>query len=339
MIISVKTRDGEYPIIIEKGALNRAGEVFKLDRRCFIVTDDGVPEQYVKTLAAQCKESVVFKIKAGEESKTLDSFSAGLKMMLEYGFTRSDCVAAVGGGVVGDLAGFIASAFMRGVDFYNVPTTVLAQVDSSVGGKTAVNFEGSKNMIGAFYPPRAVLIDPETLKTLPQRQISNGLAEAVKMAACMDEKLFSLIENGDVYKNLEEIIAGSVMIKKHVVEQDERERGLRRLLNFGHTLAHAIEAESIRGGKTLYHGECVAIGMLPLSSEKARARLVPVLKKLSLPTELDIDAEKILDATLHDKKKNGENITLVRLKDIGKYEFDTVPFDEWEHEVKGWFEK
>lgn len=339
MIISVKTRDGEYPIIIEKGALSRAGEFFKLDRRCFIVTDDGVPEQYVKTIFAQCKESIIFSIRAGEKSKSLDSFSAGLKMMLEHGFTRSDCVVAVGGGVVGDLAGFIASAFMRGVDFYNVPTTVLSQVDSSVGGKTAVNFEGYKNMIGAFYPPRAVLIDAETLKTLPERQISNGLAEAVKMAACMDEALFSLMEKADLKENLEKIISGSVSIKKRVVEQDEREKGLRRVLNFGHTLAHAIETESIRTGKPLYHGECVAIGMTRLSSESAKTRLLPVLKKLSLPTELNIDAEKIIDATSHDKKKEGEKITLVRLKDIGKYEFDTVTFDEWKHEVKGWFEK
>ena len=339
MIISVKTRDGEYPVITERGALRRAGKLLGLDRNCFIVTDDGVPEKYLDILQSQCKKSVVFKIAAGENSKTLESFSAGLKTLLENGFTRSDCVIALGGGVVGDLAGFIASAFLRGIDFYNVPTTVLSEVDSSVGGKTAVNLDGYKNMIGAFYPPKAVLIDVETLKTLPERQISNGLAESVKMAACMDKALFEFMEKNDAYENIEKIIEGSIKIKKYVVENDEREAGLRRVLNFGHTLAHAIESESIRRGNALYHGECVAVGMLPLASEKAKKRLVPLLEKLGLPTKFDIDAKTVLDATCHDKKRAGDKITLVRLTDIGEYEFDTVMYSEWEEEVKGWYKK
>ena len=339
MIISVKTRDGKYPIKIANGSLSSAGDFFRLDRKCLIVTDDGVPEKYLNILERQCKKSVIFKIAAGESSKTLDSFSAGLKLLIDGGFTRSDCVIALGGGVVGDLAGFIASAFLRGIDFYNIPTTVLSQVDSSVGGKTAVNFEGYKNMVGAFYPPKAVLIDPDTLTTLPKRQISNGLAESVKMAACMDKELFEFIEKNDAYENIEKIIEASIKIKKYVVEHDEREKGLRRVLNFGHTVAHAVESESIKRGTLLYHGECVAIGMIPLSSEKAKKRLIPVLEKLGLPTEIDVDVETVLDATFHDKKKSGDTITVVRLKDIGEYEFDTVMYPEWEKEVKGWYKK
>ena len=339
MTISVKTRDGAYRVITERGALSRAGEFLRLDRKCFIVTDDGVPEKYLNILKSQCEQSVVFRIAAGENSKTLESFSAGLKLLLDGGFTRSDCVIALGGGVVGDLAGFIASVFLRGIYFYNIPTTVLSQVDSSVGGKTAVNFDGYKNMIGAFYPPSAVLIDVDTLDTLPARQISNGLAESVKMAACMDKALFEFIEKNDVHENIEKIIEDSIKIKKYVVETDERENGLRRVLNFGHTLAHAIESESIRRGAGLYHGECVAIGMIPLSSEKAQKRLIPVLEKLGLPTKFDVDAETLLDATFHDKKRSGDRITLVRLKDIGEYEFDTVMYSEWEKEVKGWYNK
>lgn len=335
MIISVSTRDGEYPIYLERGGLEKAAEVFKLDRKCMIVTDDGIPSEYVKTLEKQCKEASVFVIPQGEGSKSLSSFEAILGKMLSSGFTRSDCVVALGGGVVGDLAGFVASAFLRGVDFYNIPTTVLSQVDSSIGGKVAVNFMGLKNMVGAFYPPKAVLIDSETLKTLPPRQIASGLAESVKMAATFDEEFFRLLEEKDPLEEIDLVIEKSLLVKKAVVEKDEREAGLRKVLNFGHTLAHAIESESHKKGEPFTHGESVALGMIPMCAPEERGRLVAVLQKIGLPTKWEGDPSVLTEAMRHDKKMSGEFISVVRVDQIGSFRLDKIPFSMFEEEVKG----
>ena len=180
MIIRMDLGENGYDIVVERNALNKIGEYINLNRRVLIVTDDGVPKTYAETVAKQCKTAVVCSVKSGEESKSLETFGALLKSMLDNGFSRKDCVVAVGGGVVGDLAGFVSSAYMRGVDFYNIPTTLLSQIDSSIGGKTAINFGGVKNIVGAFYQPKKVVIDAQLLKTLEPRQLSNGLAEAVK---------------------------------------------------------------------------------------------------------------------------------------------------------------
>ena len=252
--------------------------------------------------------------------------------MVKNGFTRSDCVVAVGGGVVGDMAGFAAASYMRGIDFYNIPTTVLSQVDSSVGGKVAIDFEGYKNLVGAFYPPKAVIIDSDTLKTLPERQISNGLAESVKMSLTSDKELFRIFEEEDIKSNIDTVIERSLKIKREVVEKDEKEGGLRKILNFGHTLAHAIESENDM--QNLYHGECVALGMIPMCSSAVRGRLIPVLKKLNLPTSNDFDTEKIISAMRHDKKLMGDDITVIFVPEVGKYEMREMPFDTFAKEIK-----
>ena len=324
MIIPVKTSSGGYNIVLERGTISKLKEYLKLERKVLIVTDSGVPECYAKTVAEQCKEPFIVTIQEGEASKCFESFKFLLAKMVEYGFTRSDCVTAVGGGVVGDLAGFVAASFMRGVDFYNIPTTVLSQVDSSVGGKVAIDFEGYKNIVGAFYPPKAVIIDSNTLKTLPERQISNGLSEAVKMSLTSDKELFKIFENEEIMPNIDKIIEASLRIKSYVVEQDEKEGGLRKILNFGHTLAHAIESENEM--QNLYHGECVALGMLPMCSDEVRQRLIPVLKKLNLPTEIQYDTDVIIEAMRHDKKMAGDEITVVYVPEIGKFEMRKMPF-------------
>ena len=326
MIIPVKTLSGEYNIVLERGALKKLFEHLKLDRRVLIVTDSGVPQEYAQTAAEQCKEPYIVTIPEGEASKCFDSYKMLLSKMVEYGFTRSDCVMAVGGGVVGDLAGFVASSFMRGVDFYNIPTTVLSQVDSSVGGKVAIDFYGYKNIVGAFYPPKAVIIDSDTLKTLPQRQISNGLAESVKMALTSDKELFELFETEEIMPNIDKIIEMSLRIKKYVVETDEKESGLRKILNFGHTLAHAIESENEM--QNLYHGECVALGMLPMCDKAVKERLIPVLQKLDLPTKIGYNTEKIIEAMRHDKKMSGDNITVIYVPQVGSFEMREMPFSQ-----------
>ncbi len=328
----VSTEQGGYDITIERGALSRAGEIFDLDRRVLVVTDDGVPAAYADKVAAACKHPVRITLPQGEATKNMEALSALLAAMLRNDFTRADCAVAVGGGVVGDLTGFAAACYMRGIDFYNIPTTVLSQVDSSVGGKTAIDFLGYKNVVGAFWQPKGVLIDTETLVTLPPRQVAAGLAEAVKMAATSDAALFGLFEKEDPLKNIDEIIEKSLMIKKSVVERDEREGGLRKVLNFGHTLAHAVE--SVMEGK-LYHGECVALGMLPMSAPGARERILAVLEKLGLPTVLPVPVGALTDAMRHDKKMQGDDITVVWVPEIGSFEMKTMPFDEFIARIGG----
>lgn len=313
MIIPVKTGAESYDIVIEAGALQKAGDWLDLDRRVLVVTDDGVPEAYAQSVAYACREPLLVRLPQGETSKSLSAFGSLLSAMLQAGFTRADCVAAVGGGVVGDLAGFAAASFMRGIDFYNIPTTVLSQADSSVGGKTGVNLDGVKNIAGAFYPPKKVLIDPDTLQTLPPRQIANGLAEAVKMAMTSDASLFRFMEQEDAVENLPYIIEKAIEIKKSVVEQDEKEQGLRRILNFGHTVGHALESQ----GRGLLHGECVALGMIPMCGPAARERLLPLLESLGLPTCCDLDGEQVYQAMLHDKKAAGGYINVVRVDRVG----------------------
>lgn len=335
MRIPVKTATGGYDILLERGALSRASEFMNLNRRVLVVTDSGVPAAYAASIAAQCADPTVITIPEGEASKCSDRFLELLGVLTKQGFTRTDCVVAVGGGVVGDLAGFAAACYMRGVDFYNIPTTLLSQVDSSIGGKTAIDFGGYKNIVGAFWPPRAVLIDPDTLTTLPTRQIANGMAEAVKMALTHDAELFTLFERGEQFDKIDVVIERSLLIKKSVVEQDEREGGLRRVLNFGHTLAHAIE--SAKDMAHYYHGECVAIGMLPMCQDKVRERLVPVLERLALPTAVSGDLDRILEALTHDKKADGKDIAVVTVPQIGTFEIKKLPFDEYIEQVKGVF--
>lgn len=328
MTISVKTLLGSYNIELENGILANAGNYLDLDRKVGIVTDSGVPKEYAETVANQCKDSVIITIPEGEKSKNFENYSLILKTLIENGFTRSDCVVAVGGGVIGDMAGFSAASYMRGIDFYNIPTTLLAQVDSSIGGKTAIDFCGVKNVVGAFYQPKCVLIDPDTLKTLPKRHISNGLAESVKMAMTFDSKLFELFETENIKENLNEIIYRSLKLKKNVVEQDEKESGLRKTLNFGHTIGHAIE--SIGEFEDLLHGECVAIGMTYFTSEDVLPRLKNVLLKLNLPYKADVDAEKIIELASHDKKKSGDKISVVRVETIGEFILEDISFSEFE---------
>ena len=329
MELTVKTDMGNYPIYIERGALARVSELFSLGgRRICVVTDSGVPEHYVRTVEKACGAALVFCFPAGEENKTFDTLRALLGELLALHFDRSDAIVAVGGGVVTDLAGFAASVYMRGIDFYNIPTTLLSQVDASVGGKTAVDFDGYKNMIGAFWQPRGVLIDPQTLDTLPRRRISDGLAEVIKMALTCNAALFERIEHSDLMPRddgkmptqIDEIIALALAIKIYVVESDVREGGLRRVLNFGHTLGHAIESSSGLGER--YHGECVALGMLPMCAEDVKERLCRVLALCGLPFELVglPDREALLSALRHDKKVQGQAVNTIYVPRVGSFE-------------------
>ena len=325
MIIPVKSDFTAYDIVVGQGLLNDVSKLIDLDRKVFIVTDSGVPEKYGKAISDVAKKSVLFTLPKGEASKNIKNFTAILSSMLSSGFSRGDCVVAVGGGVVGDISGFAASCYMRGIDFYNIPTTLLSQIDSSIGGKTAIDFEGVKNAVGAFYQPKKVIIDTNVLETLDPRQISAGLAEAIKMAATSDENLFSFIENSnDLKGDLPRIIEAAIRIKRDVVEKDPNECGLRRVLNFGHTIGHAVEAAE--GGRLL-HGECVALGMLPFTADSVKPRLENLLLKYSLPVKID-KRNELISYINHDKKMTKDGIITVFVDKIGSFSFHKMSTGE-----------
>ena len=311
------------PVMIKSGGINELGSFFDLERKTLVVTDSGVPQKYLDNVVSQCENAFTLVLPQGEKSKSLESFELICKELLENKFGRDDCVIALGGGMVGDLSGFAAASYMRGIDFYNIPTTVLAQTDASIGGKTAIDFCGIKNSVGAFYPAKAVLIDTKLLETLPRRHFVNGLAEAVKVAALLDTKLFEIFENGNVHENIDEIITRSVIAKQKVVSADEHENGIRRVLNFGHTIGHAVESAS-----GLLHGESVAIGMLPMCEKEAARRIEYVLKKLGLPTEWNGNPNELLPIIEHDKKSAGDKINTVICDGIGKYHFELLSPEE-----------
>ncbi|MGN0486025.1 MAG: 3-dehydroquinate synthase [Acutalibacteraceae bacterium] len=326
MTVSMNLGKDSYDIVIERGALRKIEDYIDLGKgKALIVTDSGVPAEYAQTVADRLSGSV-FTFEQGEKSKNFDTYKAICEKLLELSFTRSDAVIAVGGGVCGDMAGFAAATYMRGIAFYNIPTTVLSQVDSSIGGKTAIDLGKIKNIIGAFYQPKKVIIDPDVLATLPERQIKNGLAESIKMGLCFDPELFGLFEEADYLDHIEKIIEASLKVKRYVVEQDEKETGLRKVLNFGHTIGHAIEA-SVPFGE-LYHGECVALGMIPMCGESVRPRLVAALKNVGLPVSFDYDREKIYSALCHDKKSVGKTVTAVRCNEVGSFVFEQTTPEE-----------
>ena len=299
MVISVSLQEESYNIYIERGALARAGELLHLARRVLVVTDSGVPAAYAAAVADACELAQICTLPAGESSKSFESYQLLLRAMLRLGMTRGDCVAAVGGGMAGDLAGFAAATYMRGVDFYNIPTTLLSQVDSSIGGKTAIDMDGVKNIVGAFHQPPAVLIDPDTLRTLPPRQISAGLAESVKMTLTSDADLLDRIErSADLTAGLPEIIARSLTIKKNVVER-------------------------------------VALGMLPMCAPALRPRLIRVLRKCGLPTEIETTREALLPYLRHDKKGQGAAVTAVEVDEPGSFRFTTMMPEEILHRLEG----
>lgn len=327
MIIPVKTKDSSYDIVLERGALQRAGELINIgSHKALVVTDSGVPKQHVEAVASAFENAIVHVFPQGEASKNFDTFKQICQRLLEEGFSRKDCVIAVGGGVTGDMAGFAAASYMRGIDFYNIPTTLLSQVDSSIGGKTAIDLDGIKNIIGAFYQPKKVIIDPNVLDTLPKRQISNGLAEAIKAGIIADEKLFELFERKDYMKSVEQIIEKALLFKRSVVQQDEKEAGLRKVLNFGHTIGHGIESSA--GLDALYHGECVALGMIPMCAESIRQRVIAALENVGLPTNYDYDKQAVYEALTHDKKTDGTQVTVVKCDKIGSFRFEQMQVEQ-----------
>ncbi len=325
----------EYDIIIGKGLLEKAGELVSQVADCkkiAIVTDSNVgplySEKLSKSLGGSGFETKVITVPAGEQSKSLSVLEGLYADMLDFGITRTDLVIALGGGVIGDLTGFAASTLLRGVPFIQIPTTLLAQVDSSVGGKVAVNLPHGKNLVGAFYQPRRVIIDTECLKTLTPQILADGMAEVIKYGAILDKNLLNNLEKIDdtqeLFAKIPEIVYTCCDIKRRVVEDDELDTGGRMVLNFGHTFGHAIEKKYGYGGYT--HGMGVAAGMVMALEWGEKNNITPVgtgeriskiLKKYNLPTSAELEREELISAVGVDKKGVGSKINLILLKDIG----------------------
>ena len=329
--LTMNLGERSYDIILKNGALENLYQFARLDRRVAVVTDTGVPAAYAQRVADQCKDARIITVPQGEGSKSFKVLESVLRQMLDFQMGRGDLVIAVGGGVVGDLAGFAASIYMRGIDFINCPTSTLSMVDSSIGGKTAVDLDETKNIAGSFWQPKLVIVDPDVLATLPRRHYINGLAEALKGGILADPELFAIFESGDIDAQINEIIYRSLRFKKNIVEQDEKEKGMRKALNFGHTIGHGIEAtKGIKGRRTvgLYHGECVALGMLPMIESKAlQKRVRAVYRRMGLPLRTSYNKEKVLAEMLHDKKAQGGQITVIKVPGLGCWRAETIPVE------------
>ncbi|MGX7201879.1 3-dehydroquinate synthase [Enterococcus plantarum] len=347
MKLTVTLPNHSYDLTIEKGLLKSIGSWVKelwLSQKIVIITDTNVQplygEQVQKSLKEAGFETATFVIKAGEQSKSLSVAAEVYDVLADEGMTRSDGIIALGGGVVGDLAGFVASTYMRGLHFLQVPTTLLAQVDSSIGGKTAVNTKKAKNLVGTFAQPDGVLIDPDTLDTLEVRRIQEGIAEIIKSAAIADQdlwqKLDALTDENDLKAHATEIIAACCKIKRKVVEEDELDNGVRLLLNFGHTIGHALE--NTAGYGNLTHGEGVAIGMSQVTRVAESKKLTPkgttekltkMIQKFHLPIRSNQwDQEQLYAALTHDKKARGGKINLILLDSIGEAKIVRIPIEE-----------
>lgn len=346
MELMVDLGERSYPIIIENGLLNRVdSEVKKIfkGKKIFILTDKNVNKHYGSKISNKLLESgfdiKLLALEPGEQTKDFATLPEVYDELLDFGLTRSDLIIALGGGVIGDLAGFVASTYLRGVDFIQIPTSLLAQVDSSVGGKVAVDLKRGKNLVGSFYHPKVVLIDPEVLNTLDERFFVDGMAEVIKYGCIKDKELFKTLskfkDKTELINNIEQIIHRCCYIKKEVVENDEKDTGERMLLNFGHTLGHAIEQYYNYSKYT--HGEAVAIGMyqitkisekVGLTLEGAADSIKEILMKYNLPFKMNLNIEDVIGAINLDKKKLGSVLNIIILKEIGKSEIYKTN-EEW----------
>ncbi len=345
--LQVKTGNHKYPVTIKRGALSTVGERLAdvaAGARVFVVTDQTVWSIYGKAVEASLNAAgVAFHVEPvppGEQSKTSGVLFGLYSSMARQGFSRADWVLTVGGGVVGDLGGMAAATFLRGMRYAQVPTTLLSQVDSSIGGKVAVDIPEGKNLVGAFHQPMFVLIDPDSLDTLNDEQYACGMAEVIKHAAIADEGLFRKLERfagrEALRRHLPDVIRENLVIKRDVVQRDEKDEGPRMMLNFGHTIGHALEQKA--GFTGITHGEAVSRGMchitrvseaLGLTESGTAERLAGLCLKFGLPVELpDASREGLMEVILRDKKVRGGAITLVLLKQIGDHLLHTIRTEE-----------
>ena len=338
--IEVKT-DAPYEVLIGQGLIEQSGALIRQtvsSKTALIVTDDIVNSLYGEALEASLVkagfECFKFVFQNGEGSKNIKTYTDILEFAASKQLTRDDCMVALGGGVVGDITGFAAATYLRGIAYVQVPTTLLAMVDSSVGGKTAVDLQSGKNLVGAFYQPKLVIADTDTLTTLSENIFADGMAETVKYGILFDRGFFSFLNENEARLNLEYIVEKCVCFKRDIVDEDEKDRGVRGLLNLGHTVGHAIEKLSDYG---VSHGSAVAIGTVIIARGAYKCGLckydlsgeiIDIYNKYSLPVSTDFSAAELLEVCRHDKKSGADGITLVLPETIGKCRLYKTDFNE-----------
>lgn len=330
-----------YPIWIERGLLAQCGALLRKQikaQTAAVITDDHVDAIYgdivVQSLEQNGFRVLKFVIPHGEASKCSTTLNQIYDFLCENNMTRTDCLVALGGGVVGDITGFAAATYLRGLDYMQIPTSLLAQVDSSVGGKTAIDLPGGKNLVGAFKQPVAVLCDPDTLHTLPKEFLADGMGEVIKYGMIRDAELFALLEQHtleNVTEVMEEIIATCIDIKRDVVEHDEFDTGERMILNFGHTLGHAVE--SYYHYETYTHGAAVAAGMCMMAEKTCAAevyqRLCNCVTSYGLPTSVEASMDQLVPLCGNDKKRASASLRFIVCETIGMAQIRTMPFGEF----------
>jgi len=327
--IAIQAKTKSYSIHIENRLLDRIKDFIAPEKGYVLIHDDHIPAEYVMKVKRSLPNLLEIAFPQGEQSKSLETYHQIMKTLLANNVTRDMSVIALGGGVTGDLAGYVAATYLRGIGLIQIPTTLLSQIDSSVGGKVAINLESAKNIIGSFYPPDMVLIDPTVLDTLDHRQFANGMAEMIKYGMIADSVLFTRLKEEDIHLILPEMIARAVSIKKRYVESDEQDRGVRMHLNYGHTIGHALEA--YYHYQKYNHGEAIAIGMIRATSNKAVAEeLIRLCQKYGLPTYDPVPTSALVDWIAKDKKNANGVIRLIDVPEIGqavirKTAIDSIP--------------
>ena len=341
-----KINDISYPLYIKRGALDEVGEKIKEsfpNSKVVIISDDKVfslyGEKVINNITAQGLEVNSIIVEQGEKSKSLSTMQYVLDKLLEYETTRTDVIVALGGGVVGDLAGFVSSCYLRGTKYIQIPTSLLAQVDSSIGGKTAINLAQGKNLVGAFYHPSMVIIDADVLETLDDENFACGMAEVIKYGLIMDEELFEVLKEHNsrekIQSVLSDVIENCCEDKLKVVQQDEKDTGIRLTLNFGHTLGHALEkCDEV----SMTHGHAVAIGMAVITKSSENLgytqrgtydEIVELLKSFDLPYEMpDVDKDKVFDFAKRDKKTFNAKLKLILIERVGKCFIKPISLNE-----------
>ena len=344
MIKKVLVGDEKYKVLIGRNGIFKdfLPNSLAKNKKILVISDENIPRKYIELVIKSIPSNKVInlhKIKPGEESKSFVNFQIILNKLAKKKYDRSDCIVAIGGGVVGDLSGFVAASYMRGIDYIQIPTTLLSQVDSSVGGKTAINIESGKNLVGAFKNPKLVLISSTFLRTLPEREFRAGIAEVIKYGLIYNKRIFNIFEKEHkliLKRNqriIEKLIHESVKTKAKIVTEDEKELGIRAILNFGHTYGHAIEAKN--NYKNILHGEAVAMGMRMASkmsmleghiNETAYKKIIDVFDTLCLSKNISNNYSDLKKFIMNDKKVKSGNISLILLEGIG-LSFQTQEFN------------
>ena len=334
--ININVSSKNYDIYIGKSILKNAGEIITnlgFNGKLLIVTDDNVAPLYLEVVKKSIENAGIkvydVILSNGEENKNMDSVMHIYEVAAKNNFNRKDMFVALGGGVIGDMTGFAAATFLRGIKYVQIPTTLLAQVDSSIGGKTGIDLPYGKNLVGAFCQPETVIADSSVIKTLTDEHVASGMAEVIKSAFIRDKNLVELLEKSENFENdVEEFIIRSMKVKKEVVEIDEFEKHERMMLNFGHTLGHSIE--KLMNFTGISHGQAVAIGMsLVTKNSEVKTTLDNILHKYNLVTTTEFSVKALIDAAKNDKKAVSDGINIVVVDEIGKAEIRKITFEEF----------